>query len=254
MATQLRQLSVRIEELERLANEVYEAAALFEKGYPTVSVKGQRWYRGAREILVQQRSSALKEFNECYESPNPYAADIRDYFDLASRPSAVPLTPEAWKHQFNAFNHLFQRARSLLLSVFEEIISREMPIKTQLSLEVAASEFDAAESILLESKDEEVFLRASGVIARVALERHLFTVAEKSGVEIVKNPPSKRKADVSDVVNSLVKENLVSPIQRSDLNSLFVIANNCAHPKEAIKSADVERLIRRGRELASDIL
>ena len=34
----------------------------------------------------------------------------------------------------------------------------------------------------------------------------------------------------------------------------FAIANNCAHPKEQIKPDDVERLIKRGRELASNIL
>jgi hypothetical protein len=38
------------------------------------------------------------------------------------------------------------------------------------------------------------------------------------------------------------------------LDSLFTIANNCAHPKEAIKAEDVERLIKRGKELASIIL
>ena len=71
---------------------------------------------------------------------------------------------------------------------------------------------------------------------------------------VVKNPPTKKVADVSDLLATLVKETVLTQIQRSQLDGLFAIANNCAHPKEAVRIEDVERLIRDGHVLASTVL
>jgi hypothetical protein len=108
--------------------------------------------------------------------------------------------------------------------------------------------------MLKEAASEEVFIRACGVIARVALERHLFTVADARSLTIILNPPSKKHPDASDVVNTLSKAGVITPVQRSQLESLFSVANNCAHPKGPVLGADVERLIRDGKQLAATIL
>ena len=97
-------------------------------------------------------------------------------------------------------------------------------------------------------------IRASGVIGRVALERHFWTVADNRGLTVAKNPPTKKVADVSDVLNTLVKDGVITQVQRAQLDGLFAVANNCAHPKETIRVEDVERLIRDGRVLASVVL
>ena len=121
---------------------------------------------------------------------------------------------------------------------------------TRLSFAVAENEFDSAESLVKENRGNEVMVRAGGVIGRVALELHLWTVADSRALTVVKNPPTKRVADVSDLLATLVKETILTQIQRSQLDGLFAIANNCAHPKEAVRIEDVERLIRDGRLLA----
>jgi len=62
--TTLVQVEKRIDDLDALANEVAVLAARLKDGeevQPDLSVSGQRWYRGAREILVQAHSSALEE-------------------------------------------------------------------------------------------------------------------------------------------------------------------------------------------------
>jgi hypothetical protein len=69
--TKLVQVQKRIDDLEALANEVAALAARLKDGeqvQPDLSVNGQRWYRGAREILVQAKSSAVEEFDQCYDS------------------------------------------------------------------------------------------------------------------------------------------------------------------------------------------
>jgi hypothetical protein len=53
---------------------------------------------------------------------------------------------------------------------------------------------------------------------------------------------------------TLVKHGVLTAIQKSELDGLFAIGNNCAHPKETVRAQDVDRLIVRGRELASVIL
>jgi hypothetical protein len=152
------------------------------------------------------------------------------------------------------FRKEFQKARALLRSVVDEILSRELPVKTQLSFELVADEFTTAETILLEAKGQEVFHRVSGVIARVALERHLFTVADQRGTVITVNPPHKKKPEAQDAIVSLRKAGVITAIQQSQLETLLKIGNNCAHPQEIINPADVEKMINDGKQLASVIL
>jgi len=66
MQTTLIQLQKRVEDLERLADEVGGLAERLSKAEavkPELSVKGQQWYRGARELMVQHRYSGLEEFD-----------------------------------------------------------------------------------------------------------------------------------------------------------------------------------------------
>lgn len=247
MQTKLVQVQQRIDELEALANEVAALAARLkdgEKVQPDLSVNGQRWYRGAREILVQARSSALEEFDQCYDSSRvPVRAgavlggrhftDIEQYISTNTDSSwFVDQSRQDRENQYGLFSKDFQKARALLISVIDEIWSRELSVTTQLSFELVVDEFTTAEAILLEAKGQEVFHRVSGMIARVALERHLFTVADQRGIVITANPPHKKKPEAQDAIVSLKKAGIITAIQQSQLETLFKIGNNCAHPQE----------------------
>lgn len=62
-------LARRIQELESIADEVANLAkrqSNNESVQPELNTQGQRWYRGAREILVTQNSSGLREFDGQY--------------------------------------------------------------------------------------------------------------------------------------------------------------------------------------------
>jgi len=260
MGTKLIQLERRVTELEKLADDVAylaERQTRMENVQPELSIKGQQWYRGARELLVQQDFSGLNEFENCYryhvESHEMRAfSDIEQYINRGtSDRNKFAGQSEAQEH-YGLFAECFAKARALFLAALEEVKSRELPVKSALSFAVSADEFETAQELLKASKDEPI-LRASGVVARVALERHLFTVAEARGIQIQINPPTKKKPEAQDVINTLVKHQVLTPIQKSELDSLFSVANNCAHPKEPVKAEDVERLNKRGRDLASVI-
>ena len=257
MSTKLIQLQHRVKQVEALADEVQDLAERHLKGEAVLtelSVKGQQWYRAARELLVQSQFSGLQELEHCNSHWVKLNGGQRQAFTDIERFIIFPLEDRSKEDHYRLFARLFAKARSLVLSVEQELLSRELPIVTQLSFAVAADEFDTAEALFHDGKADEAVLRASGVVAHVALERHLFTVADQRGLSIIVNPPTKKKADVSDALNTLVKANVVTPVQRSHLDSLFSVANNCAHPKEAIRPEDVERLITDGRRLASAIL
>jgi hypothetical protein len=244
MKLKLLQLEQRIQELESIADEVAKLAkkqGSNETVQPELNTKGQRWYRGAREILVQQKSSSLGEFDTLY---------VQVIKDVITGSAYAVGNAE----MYGEFVSTLGAARALLIAVAEEIESRELPLKTQLSFAVSADEFERASELVESSGGDEVILRASGVVARAALERHLWTIVDSYGLVVVKNPPTKKKADTQDLLNTLVKASVVTPIQKSEMDSLFTIGNNCAHPKELVIKTDVERLIGRGRELASVIL
>lgn len=268
MQTKLVQVQKRIDDLEALANEVAALAARHKNGekvQPDLSVYGQRWYRGGREILVQAKSSALEEFDQCYDSSRTpvragtvlgrrHFTDIDLYISSMDSSWFGDANKQNRENQYRLFSTDFQKARALLISVTDEISSRELPVTTQLSFELVAEEFTTAETILLEAKGQEVFHRVSGVIARVALERHLFTVANQRGIVITANPPHKKKPEAYDAIVSLKKAGVITAIQQSQLEMLFKIGNNCAHPQEIIDPGDIERMISDGKQLASVIL
>ena len=252
MSTKLVQLENRIDELRKLADEVQKLSEQFFRGVivqPELSTKGERWVRGARELLVQHHFSGLGIFDECYKDGS-WSTGIGSILHRARADFYEPAFATSAKQ---SFNNNFLKARGLLDSVIEEMKSRELPIKTALSLALSSDEMDTAQELLSASKGNESVVRASGVVARVGLERHLFTVIESRGLSIQLNPPTKKKPTAGDALATLHAANVITAIQKSELDSLFTIANHCAHPKEVVTAKDVERLVERGRELASVI-
>lgn len=229
---------------------------------PELSIKGQKWYRGARELLVQQKFSGLDEFDYCYNSSKNDTkrrsfTDIEEYIKRGTNKfHATPLwsTLSQGMEYCGLFIEYFQKARTLVLSLADEVISKELPVKTELSFAVVADEFEAAKNIFSENSKDEIPLRVAGMLTRVALERHMLTVAEGHSIKIILNPSNKKKHDFNDILNSLEKASAITAIQKSELQSLFKIGNNCSHPNEAVLQKDVERLIIRAQELALVIL
>lgn len=257
MMSRLIQVLSRVREIEAMAHDL---AALAERRFqgqnvqPQFSVKGQQWYRAARELLVQAQFSGIQEFTDCYDgSIERHGKKVRAFTDI-ERTIAMPDGHPIDADHVRLFTAFFNKARSLVLALEQEILSRELPVVTQLSFSLAADEFEKAEILFNESRGDEVLVRVSGVLARIALERHLFTVVDVRGLKLTVNPPHKKKPDVEDVLNSLVAANVITAVKRSHFGSLFAVANNCAHPKETVKPEDVQRLIREGRTEAASVL
>jgi hypothetical protein len=115
MNIKLLQLEARVRELETLADRIADLAkrlTLSLDAQPELSMKGQAWFRGAREFLVQQSSSALEELDACYRYyvqthviPMTRAhTDLEQYFVISARVAS--------QDRYNLFSELFLKARS----------------------------------------------------------------------------------------------------------------------------------------------
>jgi len=248
MRTKLIQLEQRVQELERNAREISAMARKFEAGgndnlQPELSIKGRTWHLAALGLIEKLYPERVEWFENCYNSSGGMTKFL----------NAISSRAFEKRHYLN-FLTSFADARGLVLGSLERAKSLEFDAFIQVSSSLVSDEFETARQLFDAANGDESILRAAGALARVALERHLHTIADARGVTITFNPPSKKKAEAQDVVNSLAKAGVVTAIQKSELETLFRIGNHCAHPKEAVRPNDVEKLIVRGKEMAATIV
>ncbi len=209
-------------------------------------------------MLASNNFSGLVDFDDCYKHivRNSRAfADIGTYIQIGLNPHREGNDPfsRSRDEYFGHFAGFFIKAKALLKSLEDEVLSKELPIVSQLSFAVVSDEFDTANSLLKASTDEPI-LRAAGAIARVALERHLHVVIESNNIKMILSSSSKKKAESSDLIITLKKNSLITDVQKGQLEYLFRVGNNCAHPREKVDIDDVKKLVEQGRELAAIIV
>jgi hypothetical protein len=258
LTSKLTQLEKRVVELNVLGIELIKLGGLLadEKWLEgsAIGEKGEEFYRGARGLLEAQGFSGLAAFDWCYYA---YYPDVLDKSKTKMDFSCIHyfihnriLNPMHVKAIYPGFAATMSKAIALLKSCVAEVKSRELPIKSELSFVVVSDEFETAGEIL-NSSSNEALVRASGVIAGVALERHFRTVAEERNITVVKNPPTKAHSDFSDMILALRNASIITEVQRSRLETLYKIRTNCAHPKEIVTRDDVEELIRDGKSFTA---
>jgi exonuclease VII small subunit len=250
MRTKLIQLEERVRELELKAIEIESSASLFYDGnsliQPSLHSRCHAWLLGAQGLLEKLYPEKLELFEHLYTGNEGVWRFIR----TMERDSPNAIT---FSKNYTMFKSSFSEARGILIGSLERLKSREFDVVLQLSSALVLDEFETARQLFETAKGDESMLRAAGAVARVALERHLLTIADVRNIKIEVNPPSKKKAEAQDVLNSLAKANAITAVQKSELESLFKIGNCCAHPQESIRSTDVDRLIQRGKELLATI-
>jgi len=258
--SKLTQLRQRIADLNKIAFEAIQLGKSYSDGEAVrsqLAEKGEEWYRGARAILQRENFSGLAAFDLCYDAIYPDPLDggkmKRSFLTISYFIHDAPSDEIMRQVYYTYFARAMTKAIALLKACASEVESRELPIQSELSFAVSSDEFDTAQQLLSSSSDVSI-LRASGVVARVALERHMLTVADSHGITVVKNPPHKAHPDFSDVIVALKKNVIITEVQRSRLETLYKIGNNCAHPKETVRHEDVQELVKDGKALTAVIL
>ena len=183
--------------------------------------KYESWYTRSENLVSAYLPSRLEEFEEA-------RSEIKEYFDL-EKPSAGL----GWENAFTGFVDLFDEQRHLLNSVPDRIESARLEAWQQISRRVEKEEIQQARELF-----DEDFVRASGVVAAVALERHLLTLCENA--EKVKEYEPNH--GVNRLAQTLYDADVIDKTTWNVLKSLASIRETCAHAEEPTKPA-VRRLI-----------
>lgn len=181
----------------------------------------ESWYTRAENLVAEYLPARLEEFEGA-------RSEIKRYLCL-DEPSAA----RGWETAFNEFVDLFDEQRHILNSVPGRIESAALNAWSQVSGQVEKDEIQQAWELF-----EEDFIRASGVVAAVAVERHLLTLCENSD-DVEDYEPNHGIARLSQTLH---EADVISKTAWNDLKAMASIRETCAHPEELERPA-VRRLI-----------
>ncbi|TKR28080.1 hypothetical protein [Natronomonas salsuginis] len=140
---------------------------------------------------------------------------------------------------------VISKQKNILLSIPSKLETERLKVRKGISDEIITEE-------LYQAKDlwDEGNVRAAGVIAGIALERHLLTLCNVSERDL--------KYEYSDGIRSLAETlsdaGEITNAKRSQLGYLADIRNNCAHAnEEEPDKREVERLIKQAEDLVREI-
>ena len=181
----------------------------------------ESWYTRSENLVAEYLPGRLGEFEEA-------RSEIKEYFDLDE-----PNAGRDWENAFKGFVDLFDEQRHILNGVPGRIESATLEAWQQISKRVEKEEIQQAWELF-----DDDFVRASGVVAAVALERHLLTLCENSE-EVEDYEPNH---GVNRLAQTLYDADVIDKTTWNDLKSLASIRETCAHAEEPKKPA-VRRLI-----------
>lgn len=180
------------------------------------------WYNSARPLISDYMPERLENFDNRYE-------------DFMER---LRLEKEARKDTrkvLNNHNSDFDAQRGILESIPPKVQVEELRVRRQISEKVSQTELDRARRLYDDGE-----IRASGVVAGVALERYLLMKCENAASEI-----SYSYSDgISTLAQKLYESDEIDSTAEKQLQHLADIRADCAHAnQEDPDDNDVRRLL-----------
>ena len=186
------------------------------------------WYSKALNIVKNILPDRLNDFIILYRNDKRKNITVSNYTisDALKGLKIGSSTP------FSATPCLFQQM-TILKACLEKFDSKIYDIQAILQADLFDTELDSARYLLKNG-----FLRASGAICGVILEKHLSKVCDDHGIKISKKDPSLA------TYNDALKENVYDTIEWRRMQRMADLRNLCDHnkPKEPTKE-EVEELI-----------
>ncbi len=195
------------------------------KNLPKFNEEYQAWYSETKVLIKQLLPDRLADFSRHYEKPKPRKDINYENYRIEDYLQGLSVTRTAYKEKIvgpdAAIPH-FQQQQAILKAVSARFESSLFDIRQLVQADLFDSELTAAQELLKNG-----FIRASGAVAGVVLEKHLFQVAENHNIVTRKKNPT-----ISDF-NDLLKQNdvLDTPSWRQ-IQRLGDIRNLCDHNKD----------------------
>lgn len=196
----------------------------FIKRLPDFKASYQSWYTKSKSVIKQVIPDRLNDFISYYEPQKGRKTVeygnyvVYDYLqDLA-----VTLGTGQEKVNPSAAIPQFRQQFNILKSAEERFESKLFDIKQLTQADVFDTEIDSAKELKKHN-----FLRSSGMIAGVVLEKHLAQVCENHKITLKKKKPS-----LSDYIQKLKENEIIDTPRMRRLQSMADIRNICGHGKD----------------------
>lgn len=243
------------QELDRLERDAEEIEELFTEFFNRIGthspsgsgnvmvVAGSFWDTPSDELEDIQRES-LQKYEMWYNSATPLVSDYlpnrlvdfeQRYEDFKERLQLDKDARSDTQKVLNAQNADFDSQRSILQSIPSKVRVEQLKVRRQISEDVSRSELDRARGLFNEGE-----IRASGVVAGVALERYLLMKCENAASEIDYSYGD----GVSTLAQKLYEADEIDSTSEKHLQHLADIRADCAHANEEDPDEeDVRRLL-----------
>lgn len=238
------------DEIDRLEDDAEKIEDLFTEFFNRIgtnsneSTLGPFWNTPSDDLEELQRE-ALQEYEVWYNSVTPLVSEYlpnrlddfeQHYNEFKQRLQLEEKARSDTQKVLNTQNADFDSQRSILQSIPSKIRVEELKIRRQISEEVSQSELATARGLF---DDGEV--RASGVVAGVALERYLLMKCKNASKDINYS----YNDGISSLAQKLYEADEIDSTPQKHLQHLADIRANCAHANEENPDPDdVERLLK----------
>jgi len=180
------------------------------------------WYNSANELVHAHLPNRASDFEYEYRH-NPNGGlyyDIR-FNQNFNRPDDKFKAAVSIRHQLDC-------QRNILNSIPNAIKVRSMDLLVVISHSLVNSEIDLAYHIFKKDKTHEYCLRVAGILAGIALERHLKTRCESETGSLPESPT------LSPLIDALYKANKITLNQKKYLEAIATTRNDCAHATASV--------------------
>lgn len=195
------------------------------KKLPKFKAEYQAWYSEAKVLIKQLLPDRLADFARHYEKPKPRKDISYENYRIEDFLQGLNVT-RGWDKEKvvgpdAAIAH-FRQQHAILNAVSARFESSLFDIRQLVQADLFDSELAAAQELLKNG-----FLRASGAVAGVVLEKHLLQVVENHGIPIRKKHPT-----INDFNDLLKQADVLDTPSWRQIQRLGDIRNLCDHSKD----------------------
>ncbi len=218
----------------------------------TIISRYEVWFNATSALVYQYLPNRWDDF----AIPYPYVKSILECETTMPHPSGKRFDDDYRTQQHRRFSQSFDRQVDILLSVPEVVRTKALHLRRLVVNQTVSADLDRAEKLLqAAASGGEVVVRAAGIIAGVALEKHLKLVADEHNGQCRAAEDEIAYGDedgIREMAKKLGQMNLLEPTELPVFERLHSICHNCSCAPggevEMPGSEDVALLIAKARE------
>ncbi len=196
-----------------------------KKSLPNFKTEYQAWYSESIALIKQLLPDRLPDFTRHYEKPKMRKGISFENYRIEDYLQGLRIT-RGWKKEEVVGPHAaiphFEQQHAILKAVSTRFESSLYDIRQLVQADLFDSELVAAQELLKQG-----FVRASGAVCGVVLEKHLAQVAKNHNISTRKKNPT-----ISDFNDLLKQSDILDTPEWRQIQRLGDIRNLCDHHKD----------------------